>query len=219
RWGPPIARPGKIICLGKNYADHAMEFDAEIPDIPIYFSKAVTSITGPFDPVILPREARRVDGEVELAAIVGRRARRVSEAEAMAHVAGFTVLNDVTDRDAQRDGKQWFRGKSADTFCPLGPFLVTCDEIADASNLNISSKINGLLLQESNTRNMIFKLPFILSHLSRTMTLEAGDILSLGTPGGIGSARNPPICLRQGDTMEAVIENIGRQINAVIADK
>lgn len=211
RLGPPIARPGKIVCLGKNYADHAVEFDSEIPASPILFSKASSSLAGPGDPIVLPRGAKVVDGEVELAVVIGRTVQRVSESDAMQFVAGYTVLNDVTDREAQKESKQWFRAKSADTFCPLGPYLVTPDEIRDPQNLRLYSKINGQTLQDNSTSKMIFKIAHLISFISSSITLEAGDIIATGTPGGIGSAHKPPVLLRPGDTIEAGIEGLGRQ--------
>ncbi len=216
RLGPPIARPGKIVCLGKNYADHAAEFDAEIPSSPILFSKAPTSLVGPFDPIVLPRGAKVVDGEVELAVVIGRTARGIPESEAMQFIAGYTVLNDITDREAQKEGKQWFRAKSADTFCPLGPYLVTPDEIRDPQNLRLYSKIGGRILQDSNTSKMIFKIPYLISFISAAITLEAGDIIATGTPGGIGSAHKPPVLLRPGDTIEAGAESVGDQHSNIL---
>ncbi|HBA84035.1 MAG TPA: ureidoglycolate lyase [Verrucomicrobia bacterium] len=215
RLGPPVARPEKIVCLGKNYADHAMEFDAEVPTTPIYFSKAPSAIIGPFDPVRLPPESQRVDGEVELAVVIGKTAKNVPVADAMNYVAGFTILNDITDRDAQRDSKQWFRGKGVDTFCPLGPFLVTRDETGNPAHWTLQSKINDAVLQQSSTDHMIFTIPYIVSHLTRTMTLRAGDLIATGTPGGIGSARKPPVLLHPKDTIEAEIQGLGKQKNPV----
>jgi len=211
RLGPPVARPGKIICLGKNYADHAAEFDAEIPSSPILFSKAPTSLTGPYDPIVLPRGSRIVDGEVELAFVIGKTACRVSESDALQFIAGYTVLNDVTDRDAQKEGKQWFRAKSMDTFCPLGPCLVTADEIPDPQNLRLCSKVNGRTLQDNNTANMIFKIAHLVSFISAAMTLEPGDLIATGTPGGIGSAHKPPVVFQPGDIVETAIEGVGAQ--------
>ena len=211
RLGPPVARPGKIVCLGKNYADHAAEFDAEIPTSPILFSKASSSLAGPFDPIMLPRGAKVVDGEVELAVVIGRTAQHVSEADAMQFVAGYTVLNDVTDREAQKEGKQWFRAKSADTFCPLGPYLVTPDEISDPQNLRLYSKVNGRTLQDSNTSKMIFKIAYLISFISASITLEPGDLIATGTPGGIGSAHKPPVLLKPGYKVETGVEGVGVQ--------
>jgi 2,4-diketo-3-deoxy-L-fuconate hydrolase len=217
RWGPPIARPSKIICLGKNYADHAREFDAEIPAKPVLFGKAPSAITGPYDPVCLPQGADTCDIEVELAVVIGRRMRRVSEADALSYVAGYMILDDVTDRAAQREGKQWFRGKSADTFCPMGPWLVTTDEVGDPQNLRLRSKVNGKVLQDATTADMIFPIARVLAFISATITLEAGDVVATGTPGGIGSARTPPVLLRPGDVIELEIDGLGSQRNVVQA--
>ncbi len=217
RLGPPVARPGKIVCLGKNYAAHAKEFDSQIPRTPILFTKAGTSLNGPFDPVILPRGAAVVDGEVELALVIGRTARGLRPENALDAVAGYTVLNDVTDRTAQRGDGQWFRGKSADTFCPLGPFLVTPDEIPDIRHLRLVSKINGTLLQDGSTADMLFKAPDLIAFISAAMTLEPGDVIATGTPAGIGSARKPPVVLKDGDVMETIVEGVGRQLSPVRA--
>jgi len=218
RLGPPIARPGKIICLGKNYAAHAREFDAQIPESPILFSKAPTALIGPADPIALPEGTTRADGEVELAVVIGKAARRVAERDALEHVAGYTVLNDVTDREAQRAAGQWFRGKSADTFCPLGPFLVTRDEAADPHRLRLTSAINGRTLQDASTADMIFNIPFLIAFISATITLQPGDIIATGTPAGIGSARTPPVFLRSGDRIECAVEHIGKQSNPVLTE-
>jgi 2-keto-4-pentenoate hydratase/2-oxohepta-3-ene-1,7-dioic acid hydratase in catechol pathway len=217
RLGPPVARSGKIVCLGKNYAAHAAEFDSEVPTTPIFFSKATTALNGPFDPIVLPHGAQRVDGEAELALVIGRVARRVTEADAFDVIAGYTILDDVTDRDAQRDGKQWFRGKSADTFCPLGPFLVTRDEVPDPHHLHVTQRVNGQTLQDDTTSQMIFKIPHLIAFLSATITLEPGDIIATGTPAGIGSARRPPVLLRAGDVVETAVESLGAQRNPVVA--
>lgn len=220
RLGPPLARPGKIICLGKNYADHAAEFDAQHaarpPDRPILFAKAVSSVIGPFDVIRIPADGE-VDVEVELAVVIGKRLRQADEREAREAVAGYLVLDDVTDRVAQRADGQWFRAKSRDTFCPLGPFLVTADEIPDPGSLRLYSKINGQLLQESRASAMIFGLPYVIAYASAALTLEPGDVLSTGTPGGIGSARTPPILLRDGDEVEVGVDGLGVQRNRVEA--
>lgn len=218
RLGPPVARPGKIVCLGKNYAAHAAEFDSAIPQTPIFFSKAITALNGPTDPVVLPRGSGRVDGEAELALVIGRTARRVAAEVALEYVAGYTILNDVTDRDAQRQGQQWFRGKSADTFCPLGPFLVTSDVIGDPHQLRVTQRVNGQMLQDDTTQQMLFKIPFLIEFFSAAITLEPGDIIATGTPAGIGSARQPPVLLRAGDVVEVAIEKLGAQRNPVIAE-
>lgn len=215
RLGPPVARPGKIICLGKNYADHAMEFDSKVPQTPILFSKAVTAVTGPYDPIRLPPDAEIVDLEAELAVVIGREARCVPEDRALDYIAGYTILNDVTDRVAQRTDGQWFRSKSLDTFCPLGPWLVTPDEAGDPGNLRVESKLNGVILQNGNTADMIFKIPFLIAYISATITLLPGDIIATGTPAGIGSARQPPLTLHSGDTVEVAVEKLGRQTNTV----
>lgn len=216
RLGPPIARPGKVIALGKNYVDHAKEFDAEIPQHPVIFGKAPSAIVGPFDSIVLPPGADQCDVEVELAVVIGRRMKRVSEANALSCVAGYTILDDVTDRAAQRSDKQWFRAKSADTFCPLGPWLVTPDEVADPQALHLRSSINGLVLQNACTADMLFPIARALAFISATITLEAGDVVATGTPGGIGAARTPPIWLRTGDVVEIEIEQLGRQRNEVL---
>ncbi len=217
RLGPPVARPGKIICLGKNYADHVAEFDAELPERPILFAKAPSALCGANDSIVLPPGSKIVDSEVELALVIGRTAQRVPEAEAMSCVAGFTVLNDVTDREAQRADKQWFRAKSLDTFCPTGPALVTPDELADPQSLHLYAKVNGQILQDSNTSHMIFRIPYLISYISAGITLEPGDIIATGTPGGIGSARKPQVLLRPGDTVEIGVERVGVQTSRVTA--
>ena len=216
RLGAPIARPDKIICLGKNYRDHAEEFDAVVPDTPIYFSKATSSINGPNDNIILPSCDHHVDIEVELAIVIGATGKHIPAENAMTHIAGVMILNDITDRKAQRESKQWFRGKGCDTFCPMGPWLVTLDEITDITQLKLCSKINDQELQTGITSDLIFDIPFIINHISRQMTLEAGDVISTGTPGGIGSARNPPITIKSGDAIEVGIEGLGMQRNQVV---
>ncbi len=217
RLGPPIARPGKIICVGKNYADHAKEFDALVPTSPVLFSKASTSLNGPFDDVTIKRDAAATDAEVELAVVIGYTARNVREANALDHVAGYTIVNDVTDRAAQKEGQQWFRGKSFDTFCPMGPWLITPDEFSTASNAALASRLNGNILQNGDTRNMMFTVPFLISFISRNITLEPGDVIATGTPSGVGFARNPPVLLKDGDMIECEIAGIGAIRNRVVA--
>jgi 2-keto-4-pentenoate hydratase/2-oxohepta-3-ene-1,7-dioic acid hydratase in catechol pathway len=219
RLGPPVATPGKIICVGKNYADHAKEFDAQIPTSPVLFSKAPTAWSGPHDPIVIPREGGRVDAEAELAFVIGRRAKRVAEADAAAHIAGYLALNDVTDRDAQKEGLQWFRGKSSDTFCPAGPWLLTADEAPDPGALRVWSKLNGSPLQEGNTRELMFRIPFLVAFLSRHITLLPGDVISTGTPSGVGFACKPPRLLTAGDTIEVGIDGIGALRNPVVAEE
>ncbi len=211
RLGPPVARPSKIICLGTNYAAHAKEFKHDLPTCPIIFAKATTALNGPTDPIILAAESKTVDCEVELALVMGRRASQVREEEALDYVAGYTIMNDVTDRDAQKQGLQWFRGKGFDTFAPLGPYLVTHDEIADPHNLRLVAKHNGVVLQDDCSAEMLFKIPMLLAFISRAMTLLPGDIISTGTPSGIGSARQPPRLLQPGDQVELSIEGLGVQ--------
>lgn len=211
RLGPPIACSGSIICLGKNYGEHVQEFDARIPDRPILFAKALSSMHGPFDPIRIPSGAFEIDGEVEVAAVIGSRAFRVPIDRALDIVAGYTVLNDVTDRAAQRGDGQWFRAKSADTFCPMGPFLVTADAV-DIDHRRLYSKLNGGILQDGNTDQMLFRLADILAFITQSMTLQPGDIVSTGTPAGVGSARKPPLYLKAGDTLETVVDGIGRQV-------
>lgn len=214
RLGPPVARPGKIICLGKNYRDHIAEFDSRTPDRPILFAKAASALIGPHDAIRIPADAE-ADVEVELAAVIGKTARNISESDAMSCVAGYTILDDVTDRAAQRADGQWFRAKSRDTFCPLGPFLVTTDEIPDPYARRLTSKIRGQVLQDARGSDMIFKIAHLIAYASAAMTLEPGDVLSTGTPGGIGSARKPPVLLRPGDEVEISIEGLGAQRNRV----
>lgn len=211
RLGPPVARPAQIICVGKNYAEHAKEMGGEPPKEPVFFAKAVSSLSGATDPIVLPVESRRVDAEAELAVVFARRARRVSEADALSFIAGYTIVNDVSDRDVQYASGQWFRGKSFDTFCPCGPWLVTPDEISDPHRLAVSQRVGDEELQSDNTANMIFGLPRLIAAITRNMTLEAGDLLATGTPSGIGSARTPPRVLRAGDVVEIAIDGLGRQ--------
>ena len=209
RLGPPVARPSKIICIGANYADHAKEFGHDIPAEPILFSKATTAMNGPTDPIILPDEAQVVDSEAELAVVIGRKACKVSASDALDYVAGVTVLNDVTERMVQKSAGQWMRGKGFDGFCPIGPFLVTLDEVDDLNNLRVWQKHNGETLQSGNTADMMFKIPFLIEYASRGMTLLPGDIISTGTPKGIGSARDPKVLMRAGDVIEVGVDGVG----------
>ncbi|MBN1675744.1 MAG: fumarylacetoacetate hydrolase family protein [Kiritimatiellae bacterium] len=218
RLGPPIVRPSKIMCLGKNYADHVKEFGLEMPEVPVIFTKATTSINGPYDPIVLPRESKVVDLEVELAFVVGKTARRVKKEAALDYIAGYTILNDTSDREVQMRGEQWFCGKSPDTFCPIGPWLVTSDEVPDAHKLRLYSKINGFTLQESNTAQMVFSVPDILAYTSRLMTLLPGDIIATGTPAGCGSVRKEPIVLKEGDHIELGVEALGVQANRILRE-
>lgn len=206
----PISRPKKnIICLGLNYEDHAKETNTPPPQKPIFFSKSPTSIIGPRDDIILPNSSNEIDYEVELAFIIGKKGKNISKHKALDYVAGYTVFNDVTARDLQRDHRQWFKGKSLDTFAPMGPYLVTKDEIQNPHNLRLSLKVNGEIMQISNTSKMYFKIPTLLESLSQDMTVEPGDIVATGTPAGVGFMRNPPVFLHNGDVVEAYIEKIG----------
>ena len=216
RLGPPIARPSKIICVGANYADHAKEFGHAIPEAPILFSKATSSINGPCDPIVLPAEARVVDSEAELAVVIGKKACKVSQKDALDYVAGYTLLNDVTERVVQKTNGQWFRGKGFDTFCPIGPFLVTPDEMPDIDRLQIWQRHNGQLLQNDNTANMMFKVPFLIEYISQGMTLLPGDVISTGTPSGIGSARAPQVLMAPGDMVEIGVDGLGSQRSGVV---
>lgn len=215
RLGPPVAPPRQIICLGKNYRDHVQEFDAQAPELPVYFAKSPGALCGHGDVIRLRPGMERVDGEAELAVVIGRRARDIQESDALAYVAGYTILNDVTNRDLQKARGQWFFAKSADSFAPLGPWLVTRDEIKRPHSLRIRQRVNGEVLQDAKTSKMIFRLEMVLADLSRVMTLEPGDVVSTGTPGGIGSARTPPVVLHDGDVMECEIDGIGVLRNPV----
>ncbi|MDF7808510.1 fumarylacetoacetate hydrolase family protein [Pontiellaceae bacterium B12219] len=216
RLGPPVARPSKIICVGANYADHAKEFGHEIPTEPILFSKATSALNGPFDPIQLPEGAKVVDGEAELAVVIGRTASWVRKADALDYVAGYTVLNDVTERIVQKANGQWFRGKGFDSFCPLGPFLVTPDEVPDLGNLHVWQKHNGVQLQDGNSTDMMFDVPFLIEYISQGMALNPGDIIATGTPSGIGSARNPQVLLKSGDVVEVGVDGVGAQRSDIV---
>ena len=219
RLGPCIGGVGKILCIGLNYSDHAAESGMEVPPEPVVFMKATTAITGPCDQVLLPRGSVKTDWEVELAVVIGRRTRYVDEAEAMAHVGGFCIINDLSEREYQleRSG-QWVKGKSCDTFAPLGPWLATPDEIADPHALRMWLEVNGHRFQDGSTRSMVYRIPFLVSYLSRFMTLEPGDVISTGTPPGVGLGQKPPRYLAAGDTMLLSIEGLGVQRQRVVAD-
>ncbi len=210
RLGPPIANPGKIVCIGLNYKDHAKEGGMEIPNEPILFFKATSSIVGPNDDLIIPKNSHKTDWEVELAVIIGKKASYVSEKQAMDFVAGYCLHNDYSERTFQLEsGGQWVKGKSCDTFAPLEPYLATDDEIGDFNNLNLWLKVNGELKQEGNTSKLIFGIPFLISYISRFMTLVPGDIISTGTPAGVGLGMDPPQYLKHGDRVELGIEGLG----------
>ncbi|MBU0986153.1 MAG: fumarylacetoacetate hydrolase family protein [Proteobacteria bacterium] len=215
RIGCPLVRPSKIICLGKNYAEHAKEGGFENPEKPLIFCKTPNALSGPFDPILLPRSSGQVDWEVELAVIIGKKGKRIRRDEAFDYIAGFTVMNDVSGREAQFADSQWFRGKSFDTFAPAGPFLVTPDEVGDVHNLRLTAMVDGVIMQDGNTRDMIFDVPAIIENISEDITLIPGDIISTGTPAGVGIFRNPPVVLKPGNVVECRIEKIGSIINKV----
>ncbi len=211
----PILRPQKLIGIGLNYRDHIEETKMEIPKEPLMFAMYSNAITGPDRPIVIPSMSRKIDYEAELAVVIGSTARHVRPEEALEHVAGYTIVNDVSARDLQRADGQWLRAKSFDTFAPMGPCLVTKTSLGDADGLSIELRLNGQTLQKSNTRNLIFKVPALVSHISRVMTLEPGDVISTGTPGGVGFTRKPPIYLQPGDVVEVEVEGIGILRNPV----
>jgi 2,4-didehydro-3-deoxy-L-rhamnonate hydrolase len=218
RLGPCVGAVGKIICVGLNYSDHAAESGMAVPPEPVIFFKATTAISGPDDDVVLPRGSRKSDWEVELGVVIGSRASYVSESEALEHVAGYCIVNDLSEREFQleRSG-QWVKGKSCDTFAPIGPWLVTRDEIPDPNALYMRLAVNGQRRQDGSSATMVFRIPFLVSYISQFMTLEAGDIISTGTPPGVGHGQKPPVYLREGDVMQVEIENLGRQRQRVVA--
>lgn len=218
RIGAPVHKPGKIICIGLNYSKHAAESGADIPKEPIIFFKAGSSLSGPFDPVIIPKNGEKTDWEVELAVIIGKRANYVDQDEAMDYVAGYALHNDVSEREFQLErGGQWVKGKSCDTFAPLGPYLVTKNEVSDPHNLNLWLKLNGEKLQNGNTRDFIFNIPYVVSYLSQFMSLMPGDIISTGTPEGVGLGFKPPRYLKPGDVMELGIDGLGVSKQTAVA--
>ncbi len=212
----PVKNPSKIVAVGLNYFDHASETGMEIPKSPLIFSKFSSSITGPYDPIIIPGSVtRKVDYEAELGVVIGKRARNVLIEDSLNYVFGYTIINDVSARDIQFADKQWTRGKSLDTFCPMGPVIVTRDEIADPQKLELGCEINGEMLQQGSTKYMIFGVAELISSLSHSFTFEPGDVIATGTPGGVGYKRNPPVYLKQGDKVRAWIKGIGEMINHV----
>ena len=212
RFGSPIARPSKIICIGLNYSDHAKESGMAVPAEPIIFFKSTTALTGPNDGLVIPAGSEKTDWEVELAVVIGKTTRSVSESDAMAHVAGYLLHNDYSERAWQLErGGQWVKGKSADTFAPLGPWLATTDEIPDPHTLRLWLKVNGETKQDGTTANLIFKIPFLVSYVSQFMTLLPGDVISTGTPAGVGLGFKPPQYLKAGDTIELGIDGLGVQ--------
>ncbi|RZK41000.1 MAG: FAA hydrolase family protein [Pedobacter sp.] len=211
RLGAPLARPSKIICIGLNYKDHAAETNAQIPSEPIVFFKSTSAIVGPNDDLEIPKNSKKTDWEVELAIVIGKKAKYVSEDNALEHVAGYVLHNDYSEREFQleRNG-QWVKGKSADTFAPIGPFIATPDEIADVHNLRLWLTVNGKTLQDGNTSNLIFNVPYIISYLSQFMSLLPGDVITTGTPAGVGLGQKPePWYLKPGDIVELGIDGLG----------
>ncbi|CAM3069278.1 fumarylacetoacetate hydrolase family protein [Paracoccus nototheniae] len=219
RLGPPVAGTGKFICIGLNYADHAAESGMDVPPEPVIFMKATSAICGPHDPIVIPRGSEKTDWEVELAVIIGKPAKYVTEAEAMSHVAGFAVTNDVSERafQTERSG-QWTKGKSCDNFGQIGPWLVTPDEVADPQDLGMWLTVNGDKMQDGSTRTMVYQVPFLIHYLSQFMTLHPGDVISTGTPPGVGMGMKPQRFLKAGDVVELGIDGLGQQRQDVIAD-
>lgn len=218
RLGAPVARPSKIICIGLNYADHAKETNATPPTEPVIFMKATSAICGPFDDVVIPKNSEKTDWEVELAVIIGKKACYVSESDAMNYVAGYCLHNDISERAFQLErGGTWDKGKGCDTFAPLGPWFVTKDEIADVNNLKLWLKVNGKQMQNGTTANLIFNVPFVVAYVSQFMTLLPGDIISTGTPAGVGLGFNPPVYLQPGDVMELGIDGLGESKQTCVA--
>ncbi len=212
RLGSPVSRPSKILCIGLNYSDHAKESGMEVPPEPVVFSKASTALNGPYDTIEIPRNSHKTDWEVELAFVIGKRAKYVDEADALSYIAGYAAMNDVSEREfqAERCG-QWVKGKSHDTFAPFGPHLVTPDEAGDVQNLALQLDLNGERMQTGNTNKMVYGVQFLVHYLSQFMTLLPGDIVSTGTPPGVGMGRNPHVFLKPGDVVELSVENLGKQ--------
>jgi len=217
RLGPPVARPSKLICLGKNYLEHAHEGNFDAPEKPLLFAKAPSALSGPRDPIILPRSCGQVDWEVELALVVGREGKRISRDRAWDYIAGYAVMNDVSGREAQFGDGQWFRGKSFDTFAPLGPALVTPDEIEDIGNLQLTATVDDRVMQTGNTADLVFDIPHLLAYISEDITLLPGDVISTGTPAGVGIFRTPPITLAAGNLVTCRIDKLGELVNPVVA--
>jgi 2-keto-4-pentenoate hydratase/2-oxohepta-3-ene-1,7-dioic acid hydratase in catechol pathway len=213
----PAVYPGKMLAIGRNYVDHAIEGGSAPPAAPLIFNKLSNSLSAHEAPIVLPTISSQVDYEAELAVVIGRRAKRVSEAEALDYVFGYTLINDVSARDLQFGDGQWVRGKGLDGFAPLGPFITTRDEIADVQALNIEGRLNGQVMQSSNTGKMIFQVAYLVSYISQGITLEPGDVIATGTPEGVGIFRDPPVLLKAGDVFEVTIEGLGTLGNPVVA--
>jgi 2,4-didehydro-3-deoxy-L-rhamnonate hydrolase len=218
RIGAPFTRPSKIICVGLNYTKHALESNMPLPKEPIIFFKSTTALTGPNDDLIIPKNSTKTDWEVELAVVIGKKASYVEESDALKYVAGYCLHNDYSEREFQleRNG-QWVKGKSCDTFAPMGPYLATADEVGNYNNLKMWLKVNGKMMQDNNTDDMIFEVPKLVSYISQFMTLLPGDVISTGTPAGVGLGFNPPIYLKPGDVVELGIEGLGTQKQKVMA--
>jgi 2,4-diketo-3-deoxy-L-fuconate hydrolase len=219
RLGPCVGAIGKILCIGLNYSDHAAETGASVPPEPILFMKPTSAVSGPDDDVRLPRGSTKTDWEVELGIVIGRRAKYVSEGEAADHIAGWCVINDVSEREYQLErAGTWDKGKGCDTFAPIGPWLVTRDEVPDVSNLAMWLEVNGRRYQDGSTATMVYKPAFLVSYLSRFMTLHPGDVIATGTPPGVGMGQKPPVFLKRGDVMQLGIDGLGTQRQVVVAD-
>ena len=217
RIGSCIVNPGKFVAIGLNYSDHAAETGAKIPTEPIVFMKATSCIVGPNDDVVIPKNSKKTDWEVEIAFVVGKETKYIKEEDAQDHIFGYCLVNDVSEREFQIEKLgQWVKGKSADTFGPIGPYLVTKDEIPDVQNLNLSLEVNGKRMQKGNTNNMIFNINYILSYLSNFMSLQAGDIITTGTPPGVGMGMKPQVFLKSGDAMKLTIDHLGEQKQTVV---
>lgn len=217
--GPPIPDPDKIVCLGLNYADHAAEAKMAIPEVPVLFAKFRNSLVGPYSPIVLPRNSTAIDYEAELAVVIGRTCKDVTEKDALSYVAGYTIMNDVSARDLQMRTPQWTAGKALDTFAPMGPGIVPASEIPDPQNLEVITRLNGQERQHGNTSKMIFSVAKAIEFVSSIMTLVPGDIIATGTPSGVGFIQNPPIFMREGDLVEIEIERVGRLANKVVGPK
>jgi 2-keto-4-pentenoate hydratase/2-oxohepta-3-ene-1,7-dioic acid hydratase in catechol pathway len=217
RLGCPISQPSKIICLARNYAEHAKEGGSERPDKPLLFVKSPNVLNGPCDPILLPRSCGQIDWEVELAVIIGKEGKRINSNDAYRHIAGYTIMNDVSGRQAQFSDSQWYRGKSFDTFAPMGPAIVTLDEVGDPHDLKLMTRVDGQVMQAGTTANMIFDIPTLVAYISEDITLIPGDVISTGTPSGVGIFRDPPITLQPGNIVECRIEKIGAIKNKVVS--
>jgi 2,4-diketo-3-deoxy-L-fuconate hydrolase len=217
RLGPCVGQVGKFVCVGLNYSDHAAESGMKVPAEPIIFMKATSSINGPFDDIVIPRGSQKTDWEVELGVVIGKPAKYVSEDDALSYVAGYCVAHDVSERAFQLEGTgQWVKGKSADTFGPIGPWLVTSDEIADWQNLSLWLDVNGRRCQQGTTKTMVFGVPYLVSYLSRFMSLQPGDVIATGTPPGVGHGQKPPVYLRAGDQVRLGVDGLGEQRQKVV---